>query len=94
MKITPAKLPDKQQIFCYSGSHNSHTQRCNTTWDCQSFAGGHKKHYEETSSSQVNDCDNGKLPLNVDCQNTTSQIQGDENVVSQAAEHGFPEDEA
>jgi hypothetical protein len=29
--------------------------------------------------SQVNDCGNGKLPLNVGCQNTASQIQGEDN---------------
>jgi hypothetical protein len=28
--------------------------------------------------NQVNDCGNGKLPLNVGCQNTATQIQGDE----------------
>ncbi|MGH9978684.1 MAG: hypothetical protein ACRD8Z_23060 [Nitrososphaeraceae archaeon] len=41
------------------------------------FASGHKKHYEESSSLQENDCGNGKFPLNVGCQNTASQIQGD-----------------
>jgi hypothetical protein len=59
------------------------------------FAGG-KKHYEKSQAvSQANDCDNssnGKLPLNVGCQNTASQIQGDENAVSQAAEQIFPEE--
>ena len=29
--------------------------------------------------SQVNDCGNGDEPLNVGCQNTGSQIQGDRN---------------
>ncbi|MGH9978658.1 MAG: hypothetical protein ACRD8Z_22930 [Nitrososphaeraceae archaeon] len=29
--------------------------------------------------SQVNDCGNKELPLNVWCQNTASQIQGEEN---------------
>lgn len=56
------------------------------------FAG--KKKYEKSQAvSQVNDCGDGKLPLNVGCQNTASQIQGDENVVSQAAEQVFSEDE-
>ncbi|MPZ08540.1 MAG: hypothetical protein GEU26_19385 [Nitrososphaeraceae archaeon] len=56
------------------------------------FAG--KKKYEKSQAvSQVNDCGNGKLPLNVGCQNTASQIQGDENVVSQAAEQVFSEEE-
>ncbi len=35
--------------------------------------------------SQANACGNGELPLNVGCQNTASQIQGDENGVSLAA---------
>ena len=34
---------------------------------------------------------NGELPLNVGCQNIDSQIQGDENVVSLAADQVFPE---
>jgi hypothetical protein len=40
--------------------------------------------------SQANACGNGELPLNVGCQNTASQIQGDENAVSLAAEQTFP----
>jgi hypothetical protein len=36
--------------------------------------------YEKSQAvSQINDCGNGELPLNVWCQNTASQIQGDEN---------------
>ena len=54
------------------------------------FAGG-KKHYEKNQAiSQANACGNGELPLNVGCQNIASQIQGDENAVSQAAEQAFP----
>ena len=51
------------------------------------FAG--KKKYKTQAITQANDCGNGKLPLNVGCQNTASQVQGDENVVSQAAEQAF-----
>jgi hypothetical protein len=41
-----------------------------------------KKKYEKSQAvSQVFECRNEKLPLNVGCQNTASQIQGDENVV-------------
>jgi hypothetical protein len=40
--------------------------------------------------SQANACGNGELPLNVGCQNVDSQIQGDENVVSIAADQSFP----
>jgi hypothetical protein len=38
-----------------------------------------KKKYEKSQvMSQVIDCRNEKPPLNVGCQNTASQIQGDE----------------
>ena len=56
------------------------------------FAGGHghKKSYEKNQAiSQVNDCGNKFLPENVGCQNTASQIQGDENVVTTAADQTF-----
>jgi hypothetical protein len=47
------------------------------------FAGGHKKHYEKSqAASQANACGNGKLPLNIFCQNLLSQIQGDGNAVN------------
>jgi hypothetical protein len=53
------------------------------------FAG--KKKYEKNQAiSQANACGNGKLPLNVGCQNIASQIQGDENAVAQAADQFFP----
>ena len=59
------------------------------------FAGGghgHKKSYEKSqATSQVNECGNGFYPLNVGCQNTASQIQGDENEVALAANQAFPE---
>jgi hypothetical protein len=50
------------------------------------FAGGYEKNQ---ATSQANACGNGKLPLNVGCQNIDSQIQGDENAVSLAAEQAF-----
>jgi hypothetical protein len=53
------------------------------------FAGGHghKKSYEKNQAvSQVNDCGNGKYPMNVGCQNIASQIQGDENGVALSAD--------
>jgi hypothetical protein len=40
-----------------------------------------KKEYNQ-ATSQANACGNGKLPLNVFCQNLGSQIQGDENAVA------------
>ena len=56
------------------------------------FAGGHghKKSYEKNQAvSQANACGNGFMPENVGCQNTASQIQGDENVVATAADQTF-----
>jgi hypothetical protein len=50
------------------------------------FAGGYEKNQ---ATSQANACGNGKLPLNVGCQNIDSQVQGDENAVSVAAEQVF-----
>jgi len=55
------------------------------------FAGGHKKHYEKNQAiSQVNECGNGFIPVNVGCQNVGSQVQGDENGVAQSADQSFP----
>ena len=53
---------------------------------------GKKREYSQ-ATSQANACGNGKLSINVGCQNTDSQIQGDENAVSQAANQAFPEAE-
>jgi hypothetical protein len=51
-----------------------------------------KKKYEQSQAlSQANACGNGFMPTNVGCQNTASQIQGDENAVAQAAQQTFPE---
>jgi hypothetical protein len=43
------------------------------------------------ATAQTNDCGNGELPLNVGCQNTASQIQGDDNSVGLASEQAFGE---
>jgi len=51
---------------------------------------GKKREYSQ-ASSQANACGNGKLPINVGCQNTDSQIQGDENAVAQTAQQTFSE---
>ena len=51
---------------------------------------GKKKYGKNQAMSQANDCGNGFLPENVGCQNTASQIQGDENVVVTAADQAFP----
>jgi len=50
------------------------------------FAGGKDKNQ---ASSQANACGNGKMPLNVGCQNSNSQIQGDENGVAITAQQTF-----
>ena len=42
------------------------------------------------AASQANACGNGEIPTNVGCQNTGSQIQGDENSVALAAQQTFP----
>jgi len=54
------------------------------------FAGGYKK---SQATSQVNDCGNGVVSINVGCQNADSQIQGDENIVSLLPTQTFSEAE-
>ena len=50
--------------------------------------------YEKSQAvSQVNDCGNGELPLNIGCQNTASQIQGDDNSAALASNQAFEEEE-
>jgi hypothetical protein len=47
------------------------------------FADDDEKKYEKSqAASQVNECGNGELPLNVFCQNLLSQIQGDGNAAN------------
>jgi hypothetical protein len=50
------------------------------------FAGGYEK---SLATAQTNYCGNGELPLNVGCQNTASQIQGDDNSVAGASAQEF-----
>jgi hypothetical protein len=42
-------------------------------------------------AAQANDCGNGFLSENVGCQNTASEIQGDENGIALGANQSFPE---
>lgn len=42
------------------------------------------------ATSQANDCGNDFAPTNIGCQNTGSQIQGDENAVALTAQQTFP----
>src|SRR5919198_1168548 len=43
------------------------------------------------ATGAANDCGNGQIPTNIGCQNTDSQIQGDENSVAITAQQTFPE---
>jgi hypothetical protein len=43
------------------------------------------------ATTQTSACGNGEIPTNVGCQNTDSQIQGDENSVALIAQQTFPE---
>ena len=55
------------------------------------FADKKKKGYEKNQAvSQANACGNGEAPLNVGCQNTASQIQGEENSAALASQQAFP----
>jgi hypothetical protein len=59
------------------------------------FADKKKKSYEKSQAvSQVNDCGNGFYPYNIGCQNTASQIQGDDNSAALASEQAFEEEES
>ncbi|HET6640078.1 MAG TPA: hypothetical protein VFG77_00555 [Nitrososphaeraceae archaeon] len=51
--------------------------------------------YKSTSQAvaQTNDCGNGELPLNVWCQNTASQIQGEDNEAALSSSQGARADE-
>ena len=48
---------------------------------------GYVKNHDSTQSD---DCGNGYLPMNVACQNTASQIQGEGNIVDTASTQSFP----
>jgi hypothetical protein len=49
-----------------------------------------KKSYGKSQAvAQNNYCGNGELPLNVGCQNTASQIHGDDNSVYSSSEQEF-----
>lgn len=48
--------------------------------------------YEKNeAASQANACGNNFIPINIGCQNTDSQIQGDENAAASTSQHTFPE---
>jgi hypothetical protein len=43
------------------------------------------------ATSSANDCGNGQIPTNIGCQNTDSQIQGDENSAALTSQQTFRE---
>ena len=53
------------------------------------FADGKKKYGKSQAISQVNECGNGVVPKDIGCQNTASQIQGDKNRLTTAADQTF-----
>jgi hypothetical protein len=57
------------------------------------FAGGKNKKEYNQATSQANACGNDLMPLNVGCQNTGSQVQGDENGVALVGQQTFEEAE-
>jgi hypothetical protein len=46
------------------------------------FADGKKKYGKNQAIGQANACGNDKLPMYVFCQNTGSQVQGEDNAVA------------
>ena len=56
------------------------------------FADGKKKYGKNQAISQANACGNGKLPLNVFCQNIDSQVQGEDNGVALSGAQASGED--
>jgi hypothetical protein len=55
------------------------------------FAGKYKS--KSQAVSQANYCGNGELPSNVWCQNTASQIQGEDNEAALSSSQGARGDE-
>jgi len=56
------------------------------------FADGKKKHGKNQAIGQANACGNGKLPMYVFCQNTGSQVQGEDNSVAISSVQSSGED--
>lgn len=53
---------------------------------------GKKKEYNQ-ATSQATSCGNDELPLNVFCQNTESQVEGEDNVVAITGSQGTTSEE-
>ncbi len=56
------------------------------------FADGKKKYGKSQVTSQANACGNDKLPMYVFCQNTNSQVQGEDNSVALSGVQSSGED--
>jgi hypothetical protein len=56
---------------------------------CKKYRGqGSSGGYSQSQTiAQANECGNGNLPLNINCQNVASQIQGDGNAVNVIGVH-------
>ncbi len=53
---------------------------------------GKKKYGKSQAIAQANECGNGKLPMYVFCQNTGSQVQGEDNAVALSGQQSVEED--
>ena len=49
-----------------------------------------QKYNRNQAASQTSDCGNGQIATNVGCQNTDSQVQGDENSLALTSQQTFP----
>jgi hypothetical protein len=56
------------------------------------FADKKKSYGKSQAVAQNNYCGNGEWPMNVGCQNTASQIHGDDNSVYSSSEQEFEEE--
>ena len=76
-------LSNEFQIYGNGGCNGSHAHWSNSFSNTETHLTDGKKNYEKNqATSQANACGNGKLPINVFCQNIGSQIQGEENAVA------------
>ena len=90
INITPAKLPNEYQIHGNCRAMAVMLIGATALATDDAFADKKKKSYEKNQvTSQVNYCGNGKMPYNVGCQNTASQIQGDDNSAALASAQEF-----
>ncbi len=63
----------------YNGNNNDRDSQDTSSSEDNDSNAGKKKYGRSQVMTQVNECGNGDTPMNVGCQNTASQIQGDDN---------------